>query len=403
MRFRAIFLVYLLAHALCPAHAENVLDQPQEIASFCRDTRGDEEMRDICRTIEQIKREREDAYFQATMAAKKTPACTRLKPGENTLVHFQHDAASPTGLAASYRLTRSTENAFLVELRLRFAAGKTYSGGLANAQLNDSFQKLADSCLESFDGSLKNGDKRLRIRLSTDEKIPEQLILVEAKRIRSHSKAYAEDIDCPAILHEVLHLLGLPDEYQERKSGYIYDRTFGFSFDREAATKGGVTLNCRVPGPRNSIMSRHEEAATLAASMAIWEVDQCECPDNADCSLKAAESNGSACPPGTLPAKGEQYLMPGEAVYLMKNSRFFVLPQGEHRRKGIAAAQHSALLPSHFRAITEPACSDVNRCYFACAKNSQRFVDPEGRKQVIPNINYGCLEIPPECQGKCFD
>ena len=38
---------------------------------------------------------------------------------------------------------------------------------------------------------------------------------------------YASDIDCPSIVHEVLHLTGLCDEYKEMSNGFYTDPETG--------------------------------------------------------------------------------------------------------------------------------------------------------------------------------
>jgi hypothetical protein len=149
-------------------------------------------------------------------------------------------------------------------------------------------------------------------------------------------------------------------------------------------------------------MAKPEGAAALVRKMEVWDIEQCECPENIDCVMKAQESDGTSCPAGTTPKKGSQMLMPGDSVYAMKNARFFVLSKGKHKLQSILPPLYSILYPAHFRAITEPGCSERNRCYYACAVNAYRFKDTSGRVSSVPEYNLGCKEIPADCKDACF-
>lgn len=81
---------------------------------------------------------------------------------------------------------------------------------------------------------------------------------------REHSLGYTQRIKCPTVIHELLHLTGLVDEYKETQRNY----------------------GCRTLGPRNSLMHNQHHAFTSALDFpAIQQVWTCmrpstECPED---------------------------------------------------------------------------------------------------------------------------
>jgi len=71
--------------------------------------------------------------------------------------------------------------------------------------------------------------------------------------IRSHSTNYASDVGCPTIVHEVLHLVGLCDEYPGEPDGYT----------------------CRASPARNNLMSDTFEAFSTSVPRTVT----CQCKD----------------------------------------------------------------------------------------------------------------------------
>lgn len=117
------------------------------------------------------------------------------------------------------------------------------------------------SCLNSIQGSLRGPrGEELSISLLTENELramPRNLrpsttsITIAPENARSHSLAYASSIDCPVILHEVLHLLGLCDEYPGDHDTYA----------------------CRAVGARDSVMRDQN----LTFGTAVPENIRCQC------------------------------------------------------------------------------------------------------------------------------
>ena len=92
------------------------------------------------------------------------------------------------------------------------------------------------SCMEEANKKIigSNGEK-LRIVINNPGPSLEndgchnfgQNTYIDSKDHRSNSNVYASNITCTAIIHEVLHRLGLEDEYQEKQRGYFVNRHTG--------------------------------------------------------------------------------------------------------------------------------------------------------------------------------
>ena len=86
-------------------------------------------------------------------------------------------------------------------------------------------------------------------------------IAIGSKNFRSSNKKYESDVDCPIITHEVLHLLGLPDEYKEQHLGYYVHSVTGEINNTKAGHNNyqyQFTYDCRVTFS-NSFMGQYWE------------------------------------------------------------------------------------------------------------------------------------------------
>jgi hypothetical protein len=151
--------------------------------------------------------------------------------------------------------------------------------GKVKAAVNINFQRDAGAsvspqemlnrtrnCLGAVKGKLKgpNGDS-LSIEVLTNQEsaqIPENIrpsshtINIMPDGFRSNWRAYDESVDCPTIVHEVLHLLGLCDEYPADQEGFM----------------------CRPVGKRNNVMRNQ----LIAFNEAVDRTVTCKC-ETADC------------------------------------------------------------------------------------------------------------------------
>ena len=143
----------------------------------------------------------------------------------------------------SYIIKREPDGTYSILLDLKFVADEDYDGKVDSDKVPTYYMNKVKKCLNQANKKMlgPNG-KRLKILIQKEVKQTDsickdydtKIIKIGSKKHRSISKKYEADIDCPTITHEVLHLLGLVDEYNDKDK---YD--------------------CRVVTTNSSIMSRH--------------------------------------------------------------------------------------------------------------------------------------------------
>lgn len=332
-------------------------------------------------------------------------ACEKLKVGQSRIVSVA-DRESPTSVGARYKLSRVKTNDYLIELNLTFT----------NTLAGRDWRAYASECLARFSAHTARKLPGVRFQLSEAADVPWHEVRIGGEDFRrSNSAEYEANASCPVVVHEVMHLLGLPDEYVERMGGGPSDRV---------AQPG---LACRIPGPVDSVMHNPYdtlklESAAPSQPLAKWEVDRCDCPPGVDCAPLAASASGASCPEGTTQATEMQYTINAdEGVIPVVTPTFFILPGGRHRKvsggervlasvASSASLSGAALFPAQVRALIFPGCLEENRCYYACAANSRlperttylTGLAPDPRQFGPPT----CLPVPADCVDspyKCWE
>ena len=143
--------------------------------------------------------------------------CLELGPGEEKRIK-----TDIWGNAADYILKRDTEGNYNIDFPVEFYADEDYDGDIPLEAVPNTYRKRVQECLKEAN-TMMLGPKGEKINLSIS-KIPEcstqrqsrpTRIAIGSKHDRSYAKKYEADIDCSAITHEILHLAGLCDEYEE--------------------------------------------------------------------------------------------------------------------------------------------------------------------------------------------
>ncbi|HAZ11566.1 MAG: hypothetical protein A2X86_21620 [Bdellovibrionales bacterium GWA2_49_15] len=221
--------------------------------------------------------------------------CVSLATGESRVLNYDY-RTSPTRVTQKYRLSRPEQKNFQVELNLAFTP----------ANKAPDMQKHVNKCLKKANKKLSGpGDQKITLKLNNDPLIPSVPIAIQPDDYRSNSANWEGDIDCETVTHELMHLLGLVDEYQEQWIGHAYNVHTGTisQVDDEDQARGrpfGTMFDCRVLGPRNSLMSNQD----AAFSTTTWPF----------------------------------------------------------------RTRTSLLFPAHFNAIVYPGCSVTNRLYYLCSR-----------------------------------
>ena len=197
-------------------------------------------------------------------AAAHSSSCKKLNPGEEKTVF------SNTGITdIPYKINRELDGSYNVPLFLNFSADEDYDGPVAREKVPDHYMQKAQKCLmEASQKMLGPNGEKLKINI---QQAPNQSnlcntqkvrnIAIGSKSFRSNMEKYAADVDCSIITHEVLHLLGLPDEYKEEYDGYYVHSETGEINNAKAGDKNyrfQSAHDCRVTFS-NSIMNVHWE------------------------------------------------------------------------------------------------------------------------------------------------
>lgn len=324
--------------------------------------------------------------------------CYELNIGESAVVNWR-SSISPTGVDHAYRLTRLNAREFRTEVRLNFipVPGENISAAQIS-QLNTRISR----CLENSAPFLQGPEGRsLRIELSNDPAVPVSNISLTQNQIRETSNHYSLSINCPTIIHEILHLHGLCDEYREETIGIEIDSRTG-QFTYVNSPDAPAAFDCRHLGPEHSVMRNAWAAVTDSRDWERWEFAVC---------VGEAEtpSPPNACGNGARKETHYTFIPPGTPFIDPQLGTNFRILRGTEQRAGTRPRTLTSLLePAHFRAITAPGC-DINARYYACARNSQRSsalrATIGGGISGIPlitsphNAANGCPETPPECRN----
>lgn len=261
--------------------------------------------------------------------------CVKLQPGQSVIINWDAEQGnSPTSVDHHYKLTRLGPSDYLSEVRLHF---KPMAGQkVTSAELAGLSQKV-NQCLLDNSKYLKRPDgTRLQIALTADPKVPAQEIQVSREPLRANAETYFLGIDCPTLMHEVMHIHGLVDEYQERVMGVVKNSKGDISY----VTSGGqaVAFNCRNLGAPDSLMNN-------------------------------------------------QY-----AAFNSMNPDFLgeIIDKTVTTQHVTAKLHDSILEPAQFNTLIHPGCADINKFYYACATNAYASTFDPTKK--------GCRPVALECR-----
>lgn len=171
----------------------------------------------------------------------------------------------------NYLLKKSGDNAYEATLNLRF---KNAGGSVTPEQMMTNVR----TCLAQANRSMKGpGGETLALRVLTPDEANSQLpaserpavdeINIQPQGIAIDAANFTGQIDCPTITHELLHHLGLCDEYKEDRTNIVHGMT------RNRAEE----WSCRVVPEGTSIMKNHVQAFNAAVPQQFT----CNCTSDA--------------------------------------------------------------------------------------------------------------------------
>jgi hypothetical protein len=306
-------------------------------------------------------------------------ACSELKIGGRKIVNFSQ-TESPTKVSAHYTLKRTSELDYLITVNPEF-----YTEYFNPSNTASIVRGNVEKCLATFNNQLIGpGGEKLKIQLSppdTNRKALKKIkreISTTTSKIREYSNRYSTQSDCTAILHETLHLLGLPDEYDD-------DDVWG-SWTRKS---------CRALGMADSPMKdpfiEHEDESFKNKRWAkgcYCLPDKTNCPQVTDQELITARST-MTCPSGykydetfvlgNLFGTGDNPEISAENFFstaISMKVRPFMMSLDTPKVQVIVLQDkinprgESLLYPAHVRAILFPNCFSKNEKYYTCSKEA---------------------------------
>lgn len=168
----------------------------------------------------------------ARSLASEAGMCDELAVGDTKRVgdgegDWQHDPVNTLtkdipdamGINANYALTRVANNHYIATLPVEFIP----ESGVSDQDIHTMERKVRE-CLREADSFRAPIGQVLELRLSTEENpgdLPgaagfrRSIIHVHPGKSRGNAGNYYMSFDCPTINHEMLHLMGLLDEYRE--------------------------------------------------------------------------------------------------------------------------------------------------------------------------------------------
>ncbi len=208
--------------------------------------------------------------------------CTELKVGESrVLKNVSNDV-----LGHYHSLKRLSDKKYEASLAIKFTSPDPIQNQNMRKRVNDCISKTSEY-FKSPSG--EQMDVKIITPLENQKKpINERLEVVSidiaAKGVafRSHSKKYEESISCEVITHELLHLMGLVDEYHEhwnkvyfrRSTKEVYNpRHFPRDKDKNNFETTTAYVGCRSHSQKPSVMSSQGKMFQEAVKKKI----SCEC------------------------------------------------------------------------------------------------------------------------------
>ncbi len=203
--------------------------------------------------------------------SKEVAKCAELNPGEHKL--FSKENGNNYYTTGNYLLKRKADGNYQAVVNVEF---KQAAGSVSSQEMLDRSRE----CLAMAAPHMKGPDgKTIEMIVMTPDEVknlpsdsrPKPYdIKIEGPQYGTNAAAYAENVNCSVITHEMLHLLGLCDEYKEDRPEYAQ-----YSWNCRVVTKApsimrdlsvynkavGTTLGCDCSAnPCKAIMNGSSES-----------------------------------------------------------------------------------------------------------------------------------------------
>ena len=301
------------------------------------------------------------------------------------------------GITQKYAMTRDSENKYTISFNLNFFNAANSGDRAITDDEKMVMHNEINTCLEQRNPFLKDGrGKQLNLkvmspaetsRLPTYKKPPIVNVGIDFNNTRAHSKRYTWDIGCSTIVHELLHLTGLHDEYSESAFGkYVHKKTgkviraklvsdeYPRTYDERQDYEYTADYNhCRAIPEKPSIMANDRVAFTRV----LPSKTTCSCDPDKPSELSKCKEHFSKIP--------EKYL----SLYINSTN---ALP--ESTISNFNRYQHAGLCQINGRKTSHKFLSSFEELEnFKYFEKSKR----EGSKLIITKYSY---RSPSEFDGK---
>ena len=212
--------------------------------------------------------------------------CLDINPGEEKQVSFftpvnytvkqagGEDKVVSMLEQENYILKRDSEGTYHINFPVEFFADADYNGETPINKVPTVYRQRVEKCLKQANSMMlnsKTGSEKIQLSISTIPTCSKQRqshasrIAIGSSDFRAHYKKYPANIDCPTITHEILHLAGLCDEYQDTFTGWYVNPETGDILSSNQKKGPSYTnydfklkYDCRMV-TENSIMSNQHE------------------------------------------------------------------------------------------------------------------------------------------------
>ena len=207
-------------HSVCQAIDEDIRVRQNRITElielFNKDNTLNIEEENLCLSPDVKRYGGINDLYDLVSSVNDEAVCRELNPGEEKIINPFNLLGKP------YIVKREQDGSYSISLNMAFTAGENYDGSVPEEQVPEHYMNKVQECLRQANSKMlgPNGEK-LNINIQPPENnVCEQAetrqIKIMSENNRSNAGAYAADINCSTITHEVLHLFGLCDEYDEK-------------------------------------------------------------------------------------------------------------------------------------------------------------------------------------------
>ncbi len=194
--------------------------------------------------------------------------CSELKVGE-----YRIGDGVLGRVAQNYKVKKTDANAYELSFNINFLSND--SQGISGEQMREK----VNACVKWVNKRARGPNKeKLNFVILDPNKLdstqmkkapPRVVIAIQSKGGRANSASYPADIKCPTVMHELMHLAGLCDEYKETVNGMLTNTKTGETYrvnneNKDNIGKEGYKLStdynhCRSISTKPSLMSNQYE------------------------------------------------------------------------------------------------------------------------------------------------